>query len=186
MKEIFGDYYFFCKSIVMSKSWIRIFFLCLVLLASACSSKKVIGPDGQEISEEDLAAQTASRFGEGEIPTAEGEGPFRDIHFGYDSSSIDDFGRQDIEYNVQLLSDSYSDLKVQLEGHCDERGTAEYNLALGNQRAKSIYDALIAGGISADRISTISYGEELPLVTGSSEEAWSKNRRVHFAPMKKE
>ncbi len=164
----------------MLKHILQTILLIALLSLTACATKKVLGPDGQPISENDLANQTASRFGEGEIPTAEGEGAFRDVHFNYDSSNIDDFGRQDIEYNAQALA-NYSDMKIQLEGHCDERGTAEYNMALGAQRAKAVQDALVALGVSASRVSTVSYGEELPIDPSSTEEAWAKNRRVHFS-----
>src|SRR5690606_18576741 len=89
-------------------------------------------------------------------------------------------GRQSVEYNAQILQDN-PDLRVQLEGHCDERGTAEYNLALGARRARAVYDLLLSYGISGSRIETISYGEEVPLDPGQNEEAWSRNRRVHFS-----
>ena len=71
-------------------------------------------------------------------------------------------------------------MKIQVEGHCDERGTEEYNLALGERRAKSSFDYLVSLGISADRIRTISYGKSQPLDTGHDEIAWQKNRRAQF------
>jgi peptidoglycan-associated lipoprotein len=70
--------------------------------------------------------------------------------------------------------------KITVEGHCDERGTAEYNLALGEHRAKAVRDYLVAAGIPANRIATISYGEERPFVTGHDEGAWKWNRRGHI------
>lgn len=70
--------------------------------------------------------------------------------------------------------------KIQIEGHCDERGTVEYNLALEERRAHSAKQYLVSHGISPDRISTISYGKEMPLDPGHHEEAWAKNRRAHF------
>ncbi|MCL4142730.1 UNVERIFIED_CONTAM: hypothetical protein GTU68_021861 [Idotea baltica] len=88
--------------------------------------------------------------------------------------------KDNLNYNAQILREN-SNIKVQLEGHCDERGTVEYNLTLGNNRAQSVYESLLAMGISPDRLSTISYGEELPLDSNSSEEAFRKNRRVHFS-----
>ena len=72
------------------------------------------------------------------------------------------------------------EIKVSVEGHCDERGTNEYNLALGERRAKAAYDYLVAQGIDAARLSTVSYGEERPADTGQNEEAWAKNRRDEF------
>lgn len=157
-----------------------------LLVLAGCSSlgsgkKGADGENGQGLSESDLNAQREGRFGEGNIPTAEGEGMFRDINFEYDSSAISDLGRQNIEYNAQMLQ-SHKNLKIQLEGHCDERGTAEYNLALGNRRARSVYDVLIALGLPASRLQTISYGAEVPLDPAHTESAWARNRRVHFSP----
>lgn len=157
--------------------------LCLVLATSfaGCSwFKKKGGEDGSSLSESDLDAQREGRFGSGSIPSAEGEGIFRDIHFDYDSSSIDDLGRQDIDYNIQVIN-ANPDVKIQLEGHCDERGTAEYNLALGQSRAKAVQDILTSYGVSSSRLSIISYGEEVPLDPAHTESAFAKNRRVHFS-----
>lgn len=156
---------------------------CLVL--SGCSmfgggKKAGEGGDGQGLSEADLNAQREGRFAGGSIPLAEGEGAFRDIMFDYDSSAITDSARQDIEYNAQVLQ-ANPGVRVQVEGHCDERGTAEYNLALGNQRARAVNDVLLSYGIPASRLSIISYGEEVPLDPGHSEDAWARNRRAHFS-----
>ena len=119
------------------------------------------------LSEADLAAQREGRFGAGNIPTAEGEGMFRDIHFGF-------------EANARVLSEQ-SSMKIILEGHCDERGTVEYNMALGAERARAVKGALVALGVPSSRIETISYGEEIPLDAGHSEDAYARNRRVHFS-----
>ena len=164
------------------------FYVLLVVLAFSCSAcswfgggKKGEGAgDGSGLSEADLNAQREGRFAGGSIPLAEGEGMFRDVHFEFDSSTISDMARQDIEYNAQVLG-SNKNIRVQLEGHCDERGTAEYNLALGSQRARAVMDVLVSFGIPASRLSTISYGEEVPLDASHSESAWVKNRRVHFS-----
>ena len=74
---------------------------------------------------------------------------------------------------------AFANAKVEIEGHCDNRGTVEYNLALGAKRAKSVKDYLVSLGIPADRLSTISYGEELPLCREDTEECWARNRRAH-------
>lgn len=142
-------------------------------LVSACSSSS---DKSGELSESDLGKD---RFGEGGIPFAEGEGMFRDVHFDYDSSNIDGGAQQDIEYNAQVLKQNGS-MKVILEGHCDDRGTNDYNMALGASRAKSVERALVALGISSSRLDTISYGEEVPLDPSQGEAAWAKNRRVHI------
>jgi peptidoglycan-associated lipoprotein len=131
------------------------------------------------LSESDLAAQREGRFGSGNIPTAEGNGLFRDIRFSYDSYAIEGSARNDIQANARILNDR-SDLNIVLEGHCDERGTAEYNMALGAERARVVKNALVALGIPSSKIETISYGEEIPLDPGQSESAYAQNRRVHF------
>ena len=165
----------------------RILFALVALVGlvsfSGCSStskgKKGSG-DGSGLSESDLNAQRDSRYGSGSIPTAEGEGMFRDIRFDYDSSAISDQARQDAEYNVQVLQ-ANPRIKIQLEGHCDERGTAEYNLALGDNRAHAVKQVMLSLGVDTSRLSTISYGEEVPLDPGHSDAAFAKNRRVHFS-----
>lgn len=170
----------------MSRSFVRaISTLCIAtLLLSGCSALGFGKKDGANgsggLSESDLNAQREGRFGEGSIPTAEGEGLFRDVHFDYDSHAISDLARQDIEFNAQILR-SQSSLRIQLEGHCDERGTAEYNLALGNKRAQAVAQVLASLGIGQARVETISYGEEVPLDPGHGEAAWAQNRRVHFS-----
>jgi len=155
----------------------------VVLASSGCSTKGKgtgLGAEGEGLSEADLNAQREARFGSGGIPTAEGEGVFRDIHFDFDSAVVNDRARRDIEYNARILREN-PDIKVQLEGHCDERGTAQYNLALGSSRARAVKEVLISLGIPASSLETISYGEEVPLDPGHNEEAWAKNRRVHFS-----
>ena len=161
--------------------------LVLVLLVigcvvfQGCSSKKSdsLG-EGEELSEADLNAQRDGRFGEGGIPTAEGEGLFQDIPFDYDSSVVDSRGRAAIEENVRTLK-QFPEMRIQLEGHCDERGTAEYNLALGAERARAVKEILVSLGVSGSRLDTVSYGEEVPLDPGHAEQAWAVNRRVHFS-----
>jgi len=153
-----------------------------ILAISGCSSSKKSGktPGSGELSEYDLNAARENRFQGGAIPTAEGEGIFRDVHFAFDSAAIASEALQSLEYNAQVLK-GRKNIKVQLEGHCDERGTAEYNLALGNQRARSVYNMLVSLGIPASQLDTISYGEEVPLEQGRNESAYARNRRVHFS-----
>jgi len=101
------------------------------------------------------------------------------IFFAFDSSKIDDNSRVTLEANASYLS-AHPDVKVKLEGHCDERGTREYNLALGERRAKAAAELMKVLGVDGSRISTVSYGEEKPLVDGHDEAAWSQNRRVEI------
>ncbi len=170
----------------MKKFLFSVLVLVLVLNISGCSlfgSSSGTDEDGNRIdsiSEQELNSKFANRFGDGSVPSAEGDNLFRDIRFGYDSSKVSDNSRQDLDYNVEILK-SNPNIYVQLEGHCDERGTAEYNMALGEKRANSVYEALTVYGIAPNRITTISYGEEVPLDPAQTEEAYAKNRRVHFS-----
>ncbi len=102
----------------------------------------------------------------------------KDIHFDFDKYDVRPEDAQILKENANLLK-KFPRVKVQIEGHCDERGTIEYNLALGQRRANSTKNYLVSLGVSADRISTISYGKEKPLDPGHNEEAWAKNRRAH-------
>jgi peptidoglycan-associated lipoprotein len=102
----------------------------------------------------------------------------KDIRFDYDKYDIRPGDAEVLKENAAVLK-KYPTVKIQVEGHCDERGTNEYNLALGERRANSTKKYLTSLGISLDRMSTISYGEERPLDSSSQEEAWAKNRRVH-------
>ena len=98
------------------------------------------------------------------------------VLFGYDSSELDDDDRSVLDNQAKFLNQNPS-LKVTIEGHCDERGTREYNLALGEKRASAVKDYLISVGIKSERISVVSYGKERPQVLGSNKAAWSMNRR---------
>ena len=98
------------------------------------------------------------------------------VLFGYDSSELDDDDRSTLDNQAKFLNQNPS-LKVTIEGHCDERGTREYNLALGEKRASAVKDYLISVGINSERISVVSYGKERPQVLGSNKAAWSMNRR---------
>ena len=98
------------------------------------------------------------------------------VFFNYDSAELDTDAQELLQDQVAWLK-QYSDVSVIIEGHCDERGTREYNLALGEKRAQSVKNYIINLGISADRVSTISYGKERPAVVGSNDGAWAQNRR---------
>jgi peptidoglycan-associated lipoprotein len=103
----------------------------------------------------------------------------KDVFFNYDKSAVREDQKTALNDNVGWLKTN-SRAKILVEGHCDERGTADYNLALGDRRAKAVKDYLVAAGIPADRVSTISYGKERPFVLGHDESAWKWNRRAHF------
>ena len=102
-----------------------------------------------------------------------------DVHFAFDSSLLDVDAERILEQKAAWLQDN-GDATVQIEGHCDERGTSAYNLALGERRANSVQEYLTVLGVDPSRLSTISYGEEQPLDPGHDEAAWSRNRRARF------
>ena len=107
------------------------------------------------------------------------ESPLVPVFFTYDSSEIGPDAQSDLQRNATTLR-QHSNWVITVEGHCDERGTAEYNLALGERRALAARNYLITLGISDDRLRTISYGKEFPFVPGQDEEAFQLNRRAHF------
>jgi peptidoglycan-associated lipoprotein len=128
-----------------------------------------------------LGAETArgEDFTPSDAETGEG-GPLEDVHFEYDSANLTDHARSVLEKHALWLQ-NHRGAKVLVEGHCDERGTVEYNLALGEKRARAARDYLASLGVASDRLRTTSYGTERPLDPGSSEAAFAANRRAHFA-----
>jgi peptidoglycan-associated lipoprotein len=106
--------------------------------------------------------------------------PFETVYFDFDKSDLRQDARNTLSKNAEVMLKSKLTAKIKIEGHCDERGSAEYNLALGERRAKSAMQYLITLGVQPERLSVISYGKEKPAVQGNSEEAWAKNRRAEF------
>ena len=157
----------------------------MVLALSACPSKNKglgAGEDGAGgLGDGALAGSSLSRAQKGLGP--EEDGVLKDIHFGYDSAEVEAGERDRLSQNIEWLRQNPR-AKVELEGHCDSRGTIEFNLGLGAKRAKAVKDALVAQGVAADRLSTISYGKELPLCQDESEACWGRNRRVHAVILK--
>ena len=105
--------------------------------------------------------------------------PLKPVFFGLDASEVDAAGQRVLEANAEVLK-RYPSWQISIEGHCDERGTAEYNLALGERRALAARNYLVSLGVAADRVKTVSYGKEFPFDPGHTEDAWAKNRRAHF------
>lgn len=104
------------------------------------------------------------------------------IYFDFDRSELKPEARETLQRKAEVLR-TYPEIRIRIEGHCDERGTVEYNLALGERRAEAARQYLIDLGIDPDRITTVSYGEERPAAEGSNEAAWSLNRRDEFIPI---
>jgi peptidoglycan-associated lipoprotein len=107
------------------------------------------------------------------------DSPFKPVFYGYDSAELSPEGRAALDENSTILK-TYSTWAVTVEGHCDERGTAEYNLALGERRAAAAVSYLVSLGIPPSRLRTVSYGKEFPFDPGHDESAWGRNRRAHI------
>lgn len=107
------------------------------------------------------------------------DSPLKPLFFDLDSSDVSAEGQQVLQANAAVLK-KYPEWQVTIEGHCDERGTAEYNLALGERRALAARTYLVSLGIPADKVKTVSYGKEFPFDAGHDDAAWAKNRRAHF------
>lgn len=121
---------------------------------------------------------------EPEVKPVEAETGFEAVYFDFDKADLRQDARDVLNKNSEIMMKSKADAKIQIEGHSDERGSAEYNLALGERRAKSVLQYLTTLGVKADRLSIISYGKEKPAVQGSTEDAWAKNRRSEFVIVK--
>jgi peptidoglycan-associated lipoprotein len=107
------------------------------------------------------------------------DSPLRPLYFELDSSDVSSDGQQVLQANAAVLK-KYPTMQITIEGHCDERGTAEYNLALGERRALAAKNYLVSLGVGADKVKTVSYGKEFPFDPGHDDAAWLKNRRAHF------
>ena len=153
--------------------------LAVLGLLSACAGDKATeepvavdqaAPPPQETLPSDYSTDVSS----GDMSIAE-----RTVYFAFDDYSLNAQSQTNLDEVARYMNNN-SDVQVKLEGHCDERGSTEYNLALGQRRAQSVKDYLVQLGIDESRLPTISYGEEKPAVEGSNEAAWSQNRRVEF------
>lgn len=147
------------------------------MVSISCSKKQTTeepdtGGDVSSIDTGDSAGGAAGGYGQkvAALPT---------IYFEYDSFSLNAASREALGMAAQWLKANTAQ-KIQIEGHCDERGTTEYNLALGERRASTVRDFLVGQGVSNSQVSTISYGEERPLNPASDEAAWAQNRRADF------
>ncbi|MFA6092509.1 MAG: peptidoglycan-associated lipoprotein Pal [Elusimicrobiota bacterium] len=166
-------------------SW-AILALALTLGLSACAPKKTLksrsassAAGAEDGSDGTLAGGTPSVDVEEAAIRGKEYAKLRDllnIYFDYDSYALNESAREVLKTNAEYLQ-AHPDLEVLAEGHCDERGTSEYNLALGQKRAKEVRDYLLRLGISGSRVGTLSYGKERPLCQQSTEECWAKNRR---------
>ncbi len=173
--------------------------LMVILFAFGCAKKalepvatevpKAAQPPAQPVpspDQGDMRMDTPAGVEEGAMtgkaPRDKARADFEDtdIFFEYDSFDLTAEAKKILAQKAGYLN-SHPSVKVRIEGNCDERGTQEYNLALGERRAKAAQDYLVFLGIASERLSTVSYGEERPIDPRQTEEAWAKNRRTHFA-----
>lgn len=155
-----------------------LFALLLTLVITGCSTgaKKTDGSGSDSIVDDAAQNFSLELNGSSDDATA---GPLQTIYFDFDSSALSGAARSTLEENANWLKAS-DNVDIQIEGHCDERGGHQYNLALGEKRARSVKDYLIALGVNESRVSIISYGKEKPNAFGHDDSAWSKNRRANF------
>jgi len=158
--------------------------MATALVATAACSKKrpEVLPPAPGQAPVDPNAGTGTGMGAGTIRPGSADDFKRSItsdtvNFGLDMVDIDPTARAILDSQADWLA-RYPTVRITLEGHCDERGTREYNLALGDRRANSAKNYLVARGVSAERITTISYGKERPVALGSDDESWAQNRRA--------
>ncbi len=173
---------------------ITILFVCIALIMTGCPKKTQVKEE-PSVKKEESAKAKVDREAEAKAkkafedslvakktPGIEGEyyvsSMLKDIHFDFDRYDIRPADAAILKTNADLLK-KYHNVKIQVEGHCDERGTVEYNLALGERRANSTRNYLVSIGVSPERVSIISYGKEKPEDSAHSEAAWAKNRRAH-------
>ena len=177
----------------------KLFIILLLVLAVGCSKKYTKAP--AEAPEEQGTMQETVTPVETEVieditiardeevqetmlsPEEEAASIFRDVLFDYDKYDIRPDARPALDAVADFLKRN-AGLKVAIEGHCDERGTNEYNLALGEKRAKAAKNYLASFGVSSEKLITITYGEEKPTCTESNEDCWQQNRRAHFVIVK--
>ena len=179
------------------KIWLNVLMSVLVaglFLTVSCAKKAVVSDAGtvkQASATEDpnakakaeaerLAAEKAAKEKAAKIAAARKAFENEDVHFDFDSSELTAAAKALLKGKAAWLTENAS-ASVTIEGHCDERGTTEYNLALGDRRATSVKAYLVDLGVAAARMNTISFGEEKPVDTGKTEIAWAMNRRAHFA-----
>jgi peptidoglycan-associated lipoprotein len=188
----------------MRRLYVAIFIILAITAANGCAQRKIAGapeqppaqPEIMKTEDKKTTADTAvtkeppkesiterqlskAQPADAQPTLKELQTRIQDIYFDYDRYDIKEEAKPILKEVSSILSRN-KDIKVIIEGHCDERGTNEYNLGLGDRRANSAKEYLISLGIPSGKVETISYGEEKPLCTEQTEECWAKNRRAHF------
>jgi len=186
----------FYKEEKMRRFWI--FLVLIVFAAYGCQQRVATKPDGQQSGQQQESSQAQKGSDKGSEQKAssveskdissksveEKEGMFKDILFDFDKYDVKVIYKPVLQAVSSWMTKN-SSARLSIEGHCDERGTNEYNLALGDRRAKAVKDSLVSVGVPSAKIDTLSYGEEKPLCKDQNEECWAKNRRAHFVVLEK-
>ena len=172
---------------MMNKTTLKTILLALfgMLIVSGCATTKVAdeASDTQQPAvtsstpQSNLDEKPAENVQPVDVPAV--QVTFDRVYFAYDQSTLSEQARAALSNNAVILQTS-PDLKISIEGHCDDRGSDEYNLALGERRAQAVRNFLVSLGVAPERMETISYGEEMPVDSNSNETAWAKNRRAEF------
>jgi peptidoglycan-associated lipoprotein len=144
------------------------------------SSRRGYSEPSAEPIDNGAGLERLPRDGITESDLTEEGGPLADVRFEYDSAALTTVAQDLLRGHASWLKDN-PHASVAIEGHCDERGTVEYNLALGEQRSRTVLEFLTGLGVNGSRLRTVSFGKERPLDTGQGEESWARNRRAHFS-----
>lgn len=163
---------------VSLRSLLSVLVLGLSLALTGCGSTSKKSSSDPSMSASDAGNEGLELELNGDSDSSKAGG-LRTVFFAYDSSTLSGDARATLESNVAFLKNNTS-VEVQVEGHCDERGGVQYNIALGERRAKVVRDFMVAMGVSGSRITTLSFGKERPLAFGHDDSAWSQNRRANF------
>lgn len=147
--------------------------------AGAGSDQRAGQGERDGTKEADTGASSLKQMQEGKSAVTPASSPLKDVMYDFDRYDLSSDARTTLRANADWLRSNPS-VRVEIEGHCDERGTNEYNLALGAKRAQAAREFLTSLGIAADRLSTISYGEEIPVCKEHTEDCWKQNRRARF------
>ena len=174
--------FFNIKCVCAMKKKINSMVVVALMMTAGCSSKSVVTPVAPPpppapapVAVAPVAPAEPSGYGFDKWQ----RGPLGDVFFEFDSAQLSTDAQEQLKQNGSWLEGN-SAKGALIEGHCDARGTSEYNLALGERRANVAKDYLVRLGVPSSRLQTVSYGEECPFTTDQNEEAWAKNRRAHF------
>ena len=164
------------KSLIKNSMLTLLMALTLVLVGCSSGAQKDSGSSSDSMVDDAADATAIELNGSSDDSTA---GPLKTIYFPYNSSELTAAAKATLEENAMWLKATTA-VDIEIEGHCDERGGQQYNLALGERRAKAVKGYLESFGVESNRVSVISYGRENPVAFGHDEESWAKNRRANF------